>query len=73
VIPIARPQLGEEEKRSVWAALESGSLAQGVRVRQLEEEFAAFVGVPHAGATAPAPRHCTWPCWRPGWGMATRS
>jgi dTDP-4-amino-4,6-dideoxygalactose transaminase len=36
----------------VWAALESGSLAQGARVRQLEEEFAAFVGVPHAVATS---------------------
>jgi dTDP-4-amino-4,6-dideoxygalactose transaminase len=44
--------MGEEEKRSVWAALESGSLAQGARVRQLEEEFAAFVGVPHAVATS---------------------
>jgi dTDP-4-amino-4,6-dideoxygalactose transaminase len=52
MIPIARPQMGEEEKRSVWAALESGSLAQGARVRQLEEEFAAFVGVPHAVATS---------------------
>jgi dTDP-4-amino-4,6-dideoxygalactose transaminase len=52
MIPIARPQMGEEEKRSVWAALESGSLAQGPRVRELEEAFAAFVGVPHAVATS---------------------
>jgi dTDP-4-amino-4,6-dideoxygalactose transaminase len=44
--------MGEEEKRSVWAALESGSLAQGPRVRELEEAFAAFVGVPHAVATS---------------------
>ncbi len=52
MIPIARPQMGEEEKRSVRAALESGMLAQGERVRQLEEAFAAFVGVPHAVATS---------------------
>jgi perosamine synthetase len=52
VIPIARPQMGEEEKQSVWSALESGSLAQGSRVRELEERFAAFVGVPHAVATS---------------------
>ena len=52
MIPIARPQMGEEEKRAVWAALESGGLAQGARVRELEEAFAAYVGVPHAVATS---------------------
>jgi dTDP-4-amino-4,6-dideoxygalactose transaminase len=52
VIPIARPQMGNEEKELVWSALESGALAQGPRVRQLEERFAAFVGVPHAVATS---------------------
>ncbi|HSM38640.1 MAG TPA: DegT/DnrJ/EryC1/StrS family aminotransferase [Candidatus Limnocylindrales bacterium] len=52
MIPIARPQMGEEEKQSVWEALESGSLAQGARVRELEDRFAAFVGVPHAVATS---------------------
>jgi len=52
MIPIARPQMGEEEKAGVWAALESGSLAQGERVRQLEAAFAAFVGVGHAVATS---------------------
>ncbi len=52
MIPIARPQMGEEEKQNVWSALESGSLAQGGRVRELEEAFAAFVGVPHAVATS---------------------
>jgi dTDP-4-amino-4,6-dideoxygalactose transaminase len=52
VIPIARPQMGEEEKASVWSALESGALAQGSRVRELEERFAAFVGVEHAVATS---------------------
>jgi perosamine synthetase len=52
VIPIARPRMGEEEKQAVWAALESGSLAQGGRVHELEERFAAFVGVDHAVATS---------------------
>jgi perosamine synthetase len=52
MIPIARPQMGEEEKELVWSALSSGSLAQGPRVRELEERFAAFVGVPHAIATS---------------------
>jgi perosamine synthetase len=52
VIPIARPRMGEEEKAAVWAALESGSLAQGPRVAELEERFAAMVGVRHAVATS---------------------
>ena len=52
MIPIARPQMGEEEKELVWSALSSGMLAQGSRVRELEERFAAFVGVEHAVATS---------------------
>jgi perosamine synthetase len=52
VIPIARPQMGEEEKQRVWEAMASGSLAQGPRVRELEEQFAAFIGVGHAVATS---------------------
>ncbi|MDQ4036041.1 MAG: DegT/DnrJ/EryC1/StrS family aminotransferase [Chloroflexota bacterium] len=52
MIPIARPQMGDEEKQRVWEAMASGSLAQGPRVRQLEEEFAAFVGAGHAVATS---------------------
>jgi dTDP-4-amino-4,6-dideoxygalactose transaminase len=52
MIPIARPQMGEEEKELVWSAMSSGGLAQGVRVHELEERFAAFIGVPHAIATS---------------------
>ncbi|MBA3586398.1 MAG: DegT/DnrJ/EryC1/StrS family aminotransferase [Chloroflexi bacterium] len=52
MIPIARPQMGEEEKKRVWEAMASGSLAQGPRVRELEEQFAAFVGADHAVATS---------------------
>ena len=37
MIPIARPQMGEEEKERVWEAMSSGSLAQGPRVKQLED------------------------------------
>ena len=52
MIPIARPQLGEEEKQRVWEAMSSGSLAQGPRVRELEDRFAEFVGTRHAVATS---------------------
>ena len=52
MIPIARPQMGEEEKERVWEAMASGSLAQGPRVRELEGQFAAFVGAGHAVATS---------------------
>ncbi|HTI29824.1 MAG TPA: DegT/DnrJ/EryC1/StrS family aminotransferase [Methylomirabilota bacterium] len=52
MIPIARPQMGDEEKELVWSAMSSGALAQGARVRDLEEQFAEFIGVPHAVATS---------------------
>ena len=52
MIPIARPLLGPEEQALVAETLASGSLAQGPRVRELEERFAAFVGIPHAVATS---------------------
>jgi dTDP-4-amino-4,6-dideoxygalactose transaminase len=52
VIPIARPQMGEDEKTQVWEAMASGSLAQGPRVREFEERFAEFIGAEHAVATS---------------------
>jgi perosamine synthetase len=52
MIPIARPQMGDEEKDLVWSAMSSGALAQGARVRELEERFADFIGVQHAVATS---------------------
>jgi len=52
VIPIARPQMGTDEKERVWEAMSSGHLAQGPRVRELEEAFAAFIGAGHAVATS---------------------
>ncbi len=52
MIPIARPQMGEDEKSRVWEAMASGSLAQGPRVREFEERFAAFIDAEHAVATS---------------------
>jgi perosamine synthetase len=52
VIPIARPIMGEEEKALVWSAMEAGQLAQGERVAEFEERFAAFVGARNAVATS---------------------
>jgi len=51
-IPIAKPQLGEEEKAAVVAVLESGMLAQGGRVAEFEARFAELCGVKHAVAVA---------------------
>ncbi|MDR7422674.1 MAG: DegT/DnrJ/EryC1/StrS family aminotransferase [Armatimonadota bacterium] len=51
-IPIARPQIGEEEKREVLQVLESGGLVAGARVAAFESAFAGYLGVPYAVATA---------------------
>jgi perosamine synthetase len=50
MIPIAAPQIGEEERRAVMAVLDSGQLAQGPVVEAFETEFAAWCGVRHAVA-----------------------
>jgi perosamine synthetase len=52
MIPIARPDIGTEEIAAVTEVLESGMLAQGARVKALEEAWAEAVGVRHAIATA---------------------
>jgi perosamine synthetase len=52
MIPISKPLIGEEEKEAVISVLESGQLAQGPRVSEFEEHFAAFCGVRHAIATS---------------------
>ncbi|MBI3997809.1 MAG: DegT/DnrJ/EryC1/StrS aminotransferase family protein [Armatimonadetes bacterium] len=51
-IPIARPQIGEEEKREVLDVLNSGALVAGRRVAAFEAAFAAYLGVPYAAATS---------------------
>lgn len=50
-IPISKPAIGDEEKVAVARVLESGMLAQGARVAELEHTFAEFIGVKHAIAT----------------------
>ena len=50
MIPMARPDIGPEEIDAVTDVLRSGMLAQGRRVKELEEAWAAFVGVHHAVA-----------------------
>jgi perosamine synthetase len=52
VIPLARPVIGEAEKRAVLDVLESGVLSLGPRLPAFEERFAAFVGAPHASAVS---------------------
>jgi len=52
MIPIAKPWLGEEEKKAVLEVLDSGLLAQGKKVAEFEQQFAAFIGVKYAIATA---------------------
>lgn len=52
MIPIARPQLGVEEESAVLAVMRSGALAQGARVREFEEAFAAAMGARFAIATS---------------------
>ncbi|KAA0227887.1 DegT/DnrJ/EryC1/StrS family aminotransferase [bacterium] len=47
-MPVAKPLVGEEEKRAVLEVLESGQLAQGSRTAAFEEAFAAYLGVKHA-------------------------
>jgi perosamine synthetase len=48
MIPVAKPIIGEEEKKAVLEVLNSGMLAQGSKVKALEEEFAKYCGVKHA-------------------------
>ncbi|MDP3562930.1 MAG: DegT/DnrJ/EryC1/StrS family aminotransferase [Methanoregula sp.] len=49
-IPIARPAIGQEEISAVTAVLESGMLASGDKVAELETKFADFCGTTHAVA-----------------------
>jgi dTDP-4-amino-4,6-dideoxygalactose transaminase len=52
MIPIARPDIGEEEIAAVTDVLRSGMIAQGKKVAELEERWATFTGAKHAVATA---------------------
>jgi len=52
MIPVMRPWLGREEAEAAAAAVASGWVAQGPRVREFEEAFAAAIGTPHAIAVS---------------------
>jgi perosamine synthetase len=52
LIHISKPFIGDEEKQNVLEVLESGMLAQGPRVAELEKKFASLCGVKHAVATS---------------------
>ena len=49
-VPFFRPQITDAEVDEVVAALRSGWLTTGPRVKRFEEEFAEAVGAPHAVA-----------------------
>lgn len=51
MIPIAKPQISNEEIQAVIDVLKSGMLAQGKIVEKLEQEFASYMGVKYAIAT----------------------
>lgn len=48
MITIAQPVIGDEEKNAVSLVMESGMLAQGPKVAELEAEFAAYCGTKYA-------------------------
>lgn len=52
MIPIADPELRNEEFDRVRDVLESGMLADGPEVRAFEDEFASYCGTEHAVATS---------------------
>ena len=52
MIPISKPFIGDEEKKAVLEVLDSGMLAQGPKVAELESNFADYVGTEHAIATS---------------------
>jgi dTDP-4-amino-4,6-dideoxygalactose transaminase len=47
-IPFSRPVLGEAEEQAVLEVMRSGWLTTGKVAAAFEQEFAAYVGVPHA-------------------------
>lgn len=51
-INVAKPWLGPEEVAAVSSVIESGWVAQGPRVAEFEQEFAARIGAAHAVAVS---------------------
>jgi perosamine synthetase len=52
MIPVMRPWIGEEEAAAAAATISSGWVAQGPRVAEFEEAFAAAIGAAHAVAVS---------------------
>jgi dTDP-4-amino-4,6-dideoxygalactose transaminase len=52
MIPIARPSLDDADAEAARRAILSGWVSQGPEVAAFEEEFAAYVGAPHACAVS---------------------
>ena len=50
MISIAKPLIGDAEKKAVCAVLDSGMIANGAVVTQFENAFAAYVGAKYATA-----------------------
>ena len=50
MIPIAKPEITDEEIDAVVKVLQSGNIASGKRVIEFEEKFAKYIGVKHAVA-----------------------
>ena len=51
-IPIAKPWLGEAEAEAAKRPIMAGWVTQGPEVAAFEQEFAAYVGAPHACAVS---------------------